>query len=157
MAYPQAQLPAWHQTPSRKFRQALDPSDGACRRRVEACTPPLLTLDGHLTATHELLEAFGTNFHRLHSTSPHDLFQKRPFLSYRLEQRCGEVRPRDLERQARKPGAAADIQVRAPKLNPARQIQALAKVPRDAFLRRSNRGQVDSCVPPEQQIEISND
>src|SRR5438876_9296591 len=144
MACPQAQLPAWPQTACRKFRQASDLSDGACRRRVEASTLLLPTLDGRLTPTHELLEAFGTNFHRLHATSPRYLFQKRPLLSYRLEQRGGEVRPRDLERQARKPGPAADIQVRAPKLNPARQIQALAKVPRDAFLRRSNGGQVDS-------------
>src|SRR5438876_982053 len=138
MACPQAQLPAWHQTACRKFRQASDLSDGACRRRVEASTLLLPTLDGRLTATHELLEALGTNFHRLHSTSPHHFFQKRPLLSYRLEQGGGEIRPRDLERQAWKPGPAADIQVSAPKLNPARQIQAFAKVPYNASLRRSN-------------------
>src|SRR2546428_6086228 len=31
--------------------------------------------------------------------------------------------------------------------SPARQIQALAKVPRNAFRRRSNGRQIDSCVP----------
>src|SRR5438874_544581 len=157
MAYPQAQLSARPQTAYRKFRQASDPPDGARRHGIEA--PKLLVpaLDRRLRAAQELLEAFGAHIDRLHATSPHHLFQERPLLSYRLEQRCGEVRPRDLERQARKPGAAADIQVLAPKLNPARQIQALAKVPCNAFLRRSNRGQVDSCVPPEQEIEISND
>src|SRR5437867_6610310 len=155
MAYPQAQPPTRRQTLRRKLCQAPDRSDGARGRRIEAPALLIPTLDWG--TVQEPLETFRTYLHRLHTTSPRHLLQERPLLSDRLEQRRREARKRDLERQARKPGAASDIQVRATKFNPTRQIQALAKVPRNTFLRRANRRQVDSCVPPKQEIEVGDD
>jgi len=101
-----------------------------------------------------VLQAFSPDLDRREAALTRDFLQERPLLGHGFEQRRDEVWEDNLQGQTWEAGAAAHIKQESVEAMPSGKIQALSKVPCDAFLRRGDGNQIDAAVPREQRIEV---
>src|SRR2546428_2192067 len=120
-------------------------SDGAAGGSVETRSASF---------TRILLQPVRQDLSELPSQRPRHLFQQRSLLRVRFEQSYGELRIADLECQARKACAAANVEQPTLKFDPTGNIEAFPEVPRETFLRRTDSAQVDFLVPAEEKVEV---
>src|SRR5215831_4464541 len=152
LAKPQAETPARSQAPGRLRNQLIEIPHCARCGRIEPGLPP-----GFNVLFQILSQPLRTDLYRVHPTNASHLLQEGPLLRYRLQQSDSQPWKDNLQCQAWKASPAADVKQIAfqfPKLG---YIEALTKMPRDAFPSAADGGQVDLGVPAQEQFQVGKD